>query len=97
MTQEHFICIPGMTMVKANKSYSGSFSGMQWKVCLAQDGLDVLCWPMPWNLNRTDDSLVLRTSVPATEEGLRQAEAWLEEQYRQDILRWDEARAARWI
>ncbi len=90
---EHFAFIPGMTMVKANRSYSGSHGGMQWKVRLAENGLEVLCWPMPWCLEKTDETLVTRGEVPFSEDGLREAEAWIEARYEDELPRWEAARA----
>ena len=97
MAQEHFASIPGITMVKANRSYSGSHGGMQWKVRVSEDGLAVLCLPMPWCLEKTDESLVTQTSVPFTEDGLREAEAWIEAQYKAQEERWQAAAETPWI
>lgn len=97
MAQEHFASIPGMTMVKANKSYSGSHGGMQWKVRIADDALAVLCWPMPWCLEKTDEALVVQTSVPLSEDGLREAEQWIEQQYENEAERWHAAAESSWI
>ena len=92
---EKFAAIPGMTMIKANKSYSGSHGGMQWKVRVAGDELEVLCWPMPWCLEKTDETRVTRTSVVCSEEGLRDAEAWVEAQYEQQLSVWEQAQKER--
>ena len=92
--QEKFAVIPGMTMIRANKSYSGSHSGMQYKFRLADDELEAVVWPWPWCLEKTDPEGVVSARFALTEEGMRQAEDWVCQQYWQNHRRWDKIRQA---
>ena len=87
--EERFAVVPGMTMIKANGSYSGSHSGMQWKIRVSQDSLDALCWPLPWCLEKTPEDQVQHAVFPFSESGLRDAERWIETQYHERSDFWE--------
>ena len=52
---------------------------------------------MPWCLEKTDEALVVQTSVPLSEDGLREAEQWIEQQYENEAERWHAAAESSWI
>lgn len=91
---EKFAVIPGMTMIRAGKVYSGSYSGMQYKFRLVEEGLEACVWPWPWCLDKADPETVVTARFELTGDGLRQAEDWVCEQYWQDRRRWDKIREA---
>ena len=92
--QERFAVIPGMTLIRAAKSYSGSRTGMQYKFRVVDDELEAAVWPWPWCLEKTDPEKVVSARFPLTEEGIHQAEDWVSQQYWQDRRTWDKIREA---
>lgn len=94
MEQQKFAVIPGMTMIRANKAYSGSYSGMQYKFRVVDDGLEASVWPWPLCMEKADPEGITSARFELTEEGLHQAEDWVCDQYWQDRRRWDKIRQA---
>ena len=84
--------VPGMTFIRANKSYSGSHQGMRWRVWIDEERFCAAVWPQPWNFAHTDESEKTTEQFDLTEEGLSEAESWIAAQYEQQLARWKEAK-----
>lgn len=85
---ERFVHVPGLTYVKANKSYSGSHEGLRYNIRAAEGQFVACVWPDPWCFEKTAEEEKSFAEFPQSEEGLRGAEAWIEQQYSADPGRW---------
>lgn len=93
--------IPMLHYFASKNEYSGAHFGMRYYFHLVkekatkEDGTEEeqsllagIIWPEPWAREFTDPALQLHKSFPFTEEGRKQAAAWLEETYYSDEEKW---------
>lgn len=81
MKEERFVAVPGMTFIRANKSYSGSFEGMRYNIRVTEEGFSACVWPDPWCFEKTAEEQKTYCTFPGTEAGLEAAQRWVEAQY----------------
>lgn len=89
---ESFAKIPGYTFLKANKVFSGSHEGMRFCMEAAEDALTARVWPNPWCIEKTDAAQIESAQFAMTEEGMAEAEQWVEERFAAEPQRWKESR-----
>lgn len=91
MEQKPFAKVPGLVYLQAGGSYSGSHQGMRWRIFVQDGQFAAAVWPNPWNYAHTDDALKTHAHFPADEDGLHEAERWVDAQYYADVPRWKKA------
>ena len=69
------------------QAYTGSYQGMRYMLKKKEDKeagtvqLEAAVWPEPMNLEHTDDHLITRSFFEFSEQGRRDAIAWLQTMY----------------
>lgn len=84
---EFTVTTPGLVYLKANKSFSGGYGGMWYRLKYTDGTLSACVWPFPWCFEKPTtrkrplpNSPSMRTACPA--------EAWVAAQYEADVPRW---------
>ncbi len=94
--------IPLLGYFQRKNIYSAAHSGMRYHIkrieILGTDDagketkeflLQLIIWPEPWALERTDPILHEKSTFPVSEEGCAQIVKALTERYEQDKAKWD--------
>ena len=83
------------------EEYTGSMEGMRYmlkKVTAGEDTkMRVTVWPEPFGIHRTPPEYTRFIDLPLTEEGVREATDWLNEQYEADREKWQESLHRPWV
>ena len=85
---EFTVTTPGLVYLKANKSFSGGYGGMWYRLKYTDGTLSACVWPFPWCFEKTDDTQKAFAEFPFDADGLARAEAWVAAQYEADVPRW---------
>lgn len=85
---EAFAQIPSMTFLKANRSFSGSYKGMRWKIYFEDDGLKAVVWEEPYCFEQTADEKKVFEVFSGDVQGMHAAERWVEKQYYENTDKW---------
>lgn len=88
----HIIKIPNFAFVKANRSYSGSYQGMRWKVWIEEEQLFACAFPEPWSFACTPEEKKLTRTFLPTEEDFLKAKNWLNSCYSEHFSIWEQAK-----
>lgn len=69
--------------------FTGSDSGMRFRLEKSGDDMLVWAWPEPYNFFKTDNALKVSETFPLTIQGRDEAVAWLNEQRKLRAELWD--------
>lgn len=74
------------------EEYIASMQGMRYMLKKNGDFIDVVIWPEPKSLAKTDDSLKISAQFPLSQDGIEEARIYLNEQYEAQKSLWDMVR-----
>lgn len=73
------------------EDFTGSYKGMRYRLAKAQEEMEVVIWPEPYNFLKTPEHKKQRKRFALTMEGKEDAVKWLNEQYQSQKQLWDSA------
>ena len=71
------------------EEYTGSMDGMRYMLKKKEDNLEVIIWPEPYGYARTEEEKKLRRDFPFSEDGLKEAAAYLNRQFVEQRPLWE--------
>ena len=71
--------IPKFHYFRSGNPYSGSRKNFRFRIRPSDDMLKLWAWPGPFCQESTPEEQQVTAEFPLTEEGLQEAEAWLEQ------------------
>lgn len=84
--------VPSFLYLKNNKVFSGSHRGMRFVLRCAGEAIQATLWPEPWCLEKTPPENTETREFALNEEGLQQAQQWIEQQYQAQFPQWEAVR-----
>lgn len=70
--------LPKFHYFRSGNPYGGSFRNFRFRIKPADDQLKLWAWPGPFCQDKTPEDQIVTAEFPLTEDGLREAEAWLD-------------------
>lgn len=86
--EQAFAKVPGFIFLEANKVFSGSYNGMQFRMAVQEKELVASVWANPWCFEKTPEDEIKSKTFSMDETGICSAESWVQAQYHENIPFW---------